>query len=266
MKVAILAGGLGTRLREETEFKPKPMVEVGGRPILWHIMQGYAAYNYSDFVVCLGYKGHVIRDYFLNYHTRNCDLTVSLGSSETVLHNSHNELDWRVTLAETGDKTQTGARLKRILKYIDEDRFMATYGDGVSNVNVEELLEVHRRSGKLATVTAVRPSSRFGELLVENGLVKTFYEKPQVSNSWINGGFFVFEKEAFNLIERDEDTLERDLLIKLAERDELSVYQHDGFWQCMDTLRESELLNKMWDSGNTPWMTQSQRQAAAMAG
>jgi glucose-1-phosphate cytidylyltransferase len=265
MKVAILAGGLGTRLREETEFKPKPMVEVGGRPILWHIMQGYAAHGVTDFVVCLGYKGHVIRDYFVNYHTRNCDLTISLGSNETTLHNKHNELDWRVTLAETGDKTQTGARLKRILKYIDGNQFMATYGDGVSDVDVDELLESHRRSGKLATVTAVRPSSRFGELLLDNGLVSTFYEKPQVSNSWVNGGFFVFEKEAFDLIERDEDTLERDLLIRLAERGELSVYQHNGVWQCMDTLRESELLNKMWESGDAPWMKAGTRRALATA-
>lgn len=265
MKVAILAGGLGTRLREETEFKPKPMVEIGGRPILWHIMQGYAAYDVSDFVVCLGYKGHVIRDYFLNYHTRNSDLTISLRSNEITLHRKHNELDWHVTLAETGENTQTGARLKRILKYIDGNDFMATYGDGVSDVNIDELLASHRRAGKLATVTAVRPSSRFGELLVENGLVKTFHEKPQVSNSWVNGGFFVFEKKALDLIDKDEDTLERDLLIRLAERNQLSVYQHNGFWQCMDTLRESELLNKMWASGNAPWIQSRGRRATAIA-
>jgi glucose-1-phosphate cytidylyltransferase len=253
MKVAILAGGIGTRLREETEFKPKPMVEIGGRPILWHIMQQYAAYNFTEFVICLGYKGHVIRDYFLNYYMNNCDLTVSLGTNQTQLHNGHSELDWKVTLADTGEKTQTGGRLKRIAKYIDGDRFLATYGDGVSDVDINAVIDSHRRAGKLATVTAVRPSSRFGELLLENGLVKTFYEKPQVSNSWINGGFFVFEKEALDLIESDEDTLERELLIKLAQRNELSVYQHRGFWQCMDTLRESELLNKMWETGNAPW-------------
>ncbi len=254
MKVAILAGGLGTRLREETEFRPKPMVEVGGRPILWHIMSGYARFGIMDFIICLGYKGDVIRDYFINYRIRNNDVTVKLGSSELTLHTNHDEESWQVTLAETGAKTMTGGRLKQAGKYIDEDLFMATYGDGVANVNIGALLDCHRRSGKLATVTAVRPSSRFGELSVQEGLVSSFEEKPQVQNSWINGGFFVFDRRVLSFIRGDEDTLEVDLLKKLAAMKELAVYQHHGFWQCMDNLREVELLNKLWHAGNPPWM------------
>jgi glucose-1-phosphate cytidylyltransferase len=218
-------------------------------------MQLYARQGWTDFVLCLGYKGDIIRDYFLNYHLRNCDVTVTLGSSALELHSYYAETGWRVTLAETGDKTMTGGRLKRVARYITEDRFMATYGDAVANVDLRALLDTHIASGKLATVTAVRPSSRFGELLVQDGLVRTFEEKPQVSNSWINGGFFVFEKQVLDFIRGDDDTLEKDLLIKLAEANELAVYQHSNFWQCMDTLRESELLNKLWNNGNAPWTT-----------
>jgi glucose-1-phosphate cytidylyltransferase len=253
MKVVILAGGLGTRLREETEFKPKPMVEIGERPILWHIMQGYANYGYTHFVVCLGYKGDVIRDYFINYRLRHSDATVTLGSSKVELLNGHGEERWKITLAETGNKTMTGGRLKRIAKYIDSELFMATYGDGVANVNIPALLRQHKASGKLATVTAVRPSARFGELSLEEGLVSSFEEKPQVQNSWVNGGFFVFNKKVLDLIEGDDSTLEVDLLKELAVRRELAVYQHRGFWQCMDNLREMELLNKLWQSGSPPW-------------
>jgi glucose-1-phosphate cytidylyltransferase len=256
MKVAILAGGLGTRLREETEFRPKPMVEIGGRPILWHIMKGYARFGFTDFIICLGYKGDVIRDYFLNYRYRNSDLTVTLGSHSVMLHSDPEECGWTVTLAETGEKTMTGGRLKRIAKYIDHGMFMATYGDGVANVSIPALLDCHLKSGKLATVTAVRPSSRFGELSVVEGLVSSFEEKPQVQNSWVNGGFFVFHREVLELIPNDEARLETDVLQRLAGMRQLAVYQHDGFWQCMDNLREMELLNKMWQSGDVPWLAE----------
>jgi glucose-1-phosphate cytidylyltransferase len=253
MKVAILAGGLGTRLREETEFRPKPMVEIGGRPILWHIMSSYARYGFKQFIVCLGYKGDVIRDYFLNYKVYNSDFTVTLATGKTKIHSYHDENGWEVTLAETGEATMTGGRLKRIKRYIDSDLFMATYGDGVANVNMDALLACHRKSGRLATVTAVRPSARFGELSIEEGLVRSFEEKPQVQGSWINGGFLVMHRSALDLIEGDQDTLEVNLLKKLAAMRQLAVYQHRGFWQCMDTLREMELLNKLWHSGNPPW-------------
>jgi glucose-1-phosphate cytidylyltransferase len=254
MQVAILAGGLGTRLREETEVRPKPMVMIGNRPIIWHIMARYAMFGFNRFVICLGYKGDVIRDYFLNYRYFHCDFTVALGTNEVETHNGHEEHNWRVTLAETGAETMTGGRLRRIAKYIDSPLFLATYGDGVANVDIGALVESHRRSGKLATVTAVRPSSRFGELSVQEGLVSSFEEKPQVGNSWINGGYFVFNREVLNLISGDSDKLETDVLKKLADMRELAVYQHQDFWQCMDNLREMELLNKMWQSGRAPWL------------
>ncbi len=264
MKVAILAGGLGTRLREETEFRPKPMVEIGGRPILWHIMKLYAHYGHTDFVICLGYKGSVIRDYFLNYRYHNSDFTVTLGSNDVDIHNGHSENGWRVTLAETGEQTMTAGRLKRIKKYVSDDLFLATYGDGVANVDLEALLETHHRKGRLATVTAVQPSSRFGELSAADGIVHTFDEKPQVSNSWVNGGFFVFHKSVLDMIREDSESLEKGLLVRLAERGQLAVHSHNGFWQCMDNLREMELLNKMWAQGNAPWMP-AERAATAAA-
>jgi glucose-1-phosphate cytidylyltransferase len=257
MKVVILAGGLGTRLREETETKPKPMVEIGGRPILWHIMKHYAHYGFRDFVICLGYKGDIIRDYFVNYRLRNSDFTVTLGSREVEVHEAVTEYGWKVTLAESGDKTQTGGRVKRVGKYLDSGTFLVTYGDGVANVDISQLMHCHKLSGRLGTVTAVRPSSRYGELCVENGMVQNFQEKPQVRQSWINGGFFVFDHRVLDLIEGDSESLEIGLLPKLAAAGELAVYQHDGFWQCMDTFREMEILNKMWASGNPPWATYS---------
>lgn len=262
MKVVILAGGFGTRLREETEFRPKPMVEIGGRPILWHIMKLYAHFGFTDFVLCLGYKGDVIRDYFLNYHSRNCDVTVTLGVPDLEIHGSHSEYGWRITLAETGERTETAGRLQQIGRYLDNDHFLVTYGDGVADVDITALLRCHNASGKLATVTAVRPSSRFGELCVENGVVKAFEEKPQVSNSWINGGFLVLHRSVLKLIGGPQETLERDLLTKLAAQNELAVYQHHGFWQCMDTLRESELLNSMWQKGAAPWRVWEQNTQA----
>lgn len=253
MKTIILAGGVGTRLREETEFKPKPMVEIGSRPILWHIMKTYAHYGFTEFIICLGYKGDIIRDYFLNYRIRNSDVTVTLGSDTLDIHNGHTERGWRVTLAETGAKTMTGGRIRRVAPYIDGDLFLATYGDGVADIDIDRLLATHAASGKLGSVTAVRPSSRFGELSLKGGLVATFEEKPQVHDSWINGGYFVFHREALDLIDGDDESLEQGLLTKLARLGQLAVYQHQGFWQCMDTLREMELLNKMWLTGAAPW-------------
>jgi glucose-1-phosphate cytidylyltransferase len=253
MKVVILAGGMGTRLREETEYRPKPMVRIGGRPMLWHIMKIYSHYGYSDFVICLGYKGEMIRDYFLNYETQNRDFAITLGSGKVEILGNHTEEGWRITLAETGEKTMTGGRIKRVEKYVGRSAFMATYGDGVADVDVESLLGFHRRQGKLATVTAVRPSSRYGELAIENGRVTLFREKPQVNEGWINGGFFVFEPEVFNFIESEDDTLETGLLARLVERKQLAVYQHEGFWQCMDTYREMQQLDEIWDRGRAPW-------------
>lgn len=260
MRVVILAGGLGTRLREETEYKPKPMVAIGGRPILWHIMKMYSHYGYKDFVICLGYKGDIIRDYFLNYEIHNCDFTVTLGSREVEVHNNHEEDGWRVTLAETGEKTQTAGRIKRVARYLGESTFMMTYGDGVADVDVPKLIELHRRQRKLATVTAVRPLSRYGELSFKDGRVPTFREKPQVDSGWINGGFFVFESAVLDLIDGDEDRLDEPFLKELAARQELAVYQHHGFWQCMDTYREMWLLNGMWAEGRAPWNIWSNEQ------
>jgi glucose-1-phosphate cytidylyltransferase len=253
MKVAILAGGIGTRLREETEYRPKPMVEIGGRPMLWHIMKIYSHYGLTDFIICLGYKGAVIRDYFYNYQIRNCDFTVTLGAGTVEMYNAHDEDGWRVTLADTGDKTMTGGRLKRISGYLGGRPFMATYGDGVANIDIARLRAFHKSHGKLATVTAVRPSSRYGELSIVDGMVQLFQEKPQVQEGWINGGFFVFEPEVLDLIEGDDETLEAGLLMKLSEKRQLAVYQHDGFWQCMDTYREMEMLNGLWNEDAAPW-------------
>jgi glucose-1-phosphate cytidylyltransferase len=257
MRVAILCGGLGTRLREETEFRPKPMVEIGGRPILWHIMKRYAMYGYNDFVLALGYKGDSIRNYFLHYEVCNRDFTVTLGKRDVEIHgDTHSEDGWRVTLSETGANTLTGGRVLRLAPYLKET-FMATYGDGVADINIPELIKYHRSKGKLATVSAVRPSSRFGELGIENGMVTVFREKPQVHEGWINGGFFVFEPQVLKMISGDKETLEQGLLSKLADQGQLAVYQHDGFWQCMDTFREMEILNEMWKSGNPPWLKNS---------
>lgn len=254
MKVVILCGGLGTRLREETEFRPKPMVEIGGRPILWHIMKCYAHYGYTDFILCLGYKGEIIRDYFLNYEFRYRDITVTLGAREVKIHNSHGETGWRVTLAETGEKTLTGERLNRASTYLDSDRFMVTYGDGVADIDIKGLVAFHEQHGKIGTVTAVHPASRFGELAIESGMVKVFSEKPQVHKGWINGGFFVFERQVIDFIHGDDESLEGGLLVKLASRNELAVYQHQGFWQCMDTYREMQQLNEVWRHGKAPWV------------
>lgn len=253
--VVILAGGLGTRLREQTEFIPKPMVPIGTKPILWHIMKIYSHYGFKRFIICLGYKGEVIKEYFLHYKIRNSDFTIELGNHENVkIHNLRGEEDWQVTLADTGIKAMTGARVKRIEKYVDADKFLLTYGDGVANIELDRLVEFHISHGRLATITGVIPPSRFGELFTEGDCVIKFGEKPQVRNSIINGGFFVFNREVFNyLSEDDRCTLERDPLEKLAKDGQCMVYQHTGFWQCMDTLRDMDLLNEHWASGAPPW-------------
>jgi glucose-1-phosphate cytidylyltransferase len=256
MQVVILCGGLGTRLREETEYRPKPMVPVGNRPILWHIMKHYAAHGHKDFVLCLGYKGEVIKDFFRNYHWNTSDVTLRLGANaEPVYHNTHEEEDWTVTMIDTGEKTMTGGRLKRVLRFIEEDEFLLTYGDGVANVNIADLIAFHRQKGATATLTAVRPGGRFGELGMNQGLVTSFLEKPKDGHAYISGGFFVMHKRVGDLLTGDDCILERTPLETLSTRGNLAAYTHDGFWQCMDNVREMELLNDLWASGKAPWKT-----------
>jgi glucose-1-phosphate cytidylyltransferase len=246
---------MGTRLREETEYRPKPMVEIGGRPILWHIMKCYAAHGFTDFIICLGYKGETIKEYFLNYEAMNNDFTVELGKPNAILHHAaHGENGWRVTLVDTGIQTMTGARIRRASRYVTSDRFMVTYGDGVSDVDLRQLVAFHERSQTLATVTGVHPSSRFGELMVHGDRVAQFSEKPQTHQGVINGGFFVFERSVLDyLSDQAECVLEREPLEKLASDGQLSVYQHQGFWQCMDTYRDYQHLNHLWDTGEAAW-------------
>jgi glucose-1-phosphate cytidylyltransferase len=255
LDAVILCGGQGTRLREETEFKPKPMVEIGGRPILWHIMRRYHRFGVRRFVLCLGYKGEVIRDYFLNYRLRQCDVTVSLRSHDIRFHGDDATEDWEVVLTDTGDDTMTGARIKRALAHVRGDTFFATYGDGVADIDVAALLDSHTKGGRLATVTAVHPSSRYGEIDVSHDAVRTFSEKPQVADGWINGGFFVFARQAFDGVgDHPGLVLEADVLPALAARHQLSAFQHAGFWQCMDTYREMLALNQVWARGDAPWL------------
>lgn len=245
------------RLREETEFKPKPMVTIGDHPILWHIMKIYASYGYKEFILCLGYKGEVIKDYFLNYAKMNSSFTISLsGKRGIIFHNSHHQEDWSVTLADTGQSSMTGARLKKVAHFIEGDSFFMTYGDGVSNVNITDLLSFHKSHGKAATVTGTLPPSRFGDLEVDdNAQVKSFSEKPQVhSGGIINGGFFVLDKRVIDFIPDDDGCpFERQPMEDLAEAGELMLYKHDGFWQCMDTIRDRQLLNNLWKAGHPPW-------------
>ncbi len=253
--VIILCGGMGTRLREETEYRPKPMVEVGGRPILWHIMKMYAAAGFTDFILCLGYKGTVIREYFLNYEAMYTDFTMELGKRDSIVyHDGHRESGWRVTLVDTGADAMTGARVRRASRYVKGDRFMLTYGDGVANVDVRALLDFHRAHGRVGTVTGVRPSSRFGELIAEQDRVIQFSEKPRTHEGLINGGFFVFERQFLEYLSDDPGcVLEREPLERLAGAGQLSVFSHAGFWQCMDTYRDLQLLNEMWNAGNAAW-------------
>ena len=252
MKVVILAGGLGTRLSEETEIKPKPMVEVGEHPILWHIMKTYAHYGFSDFFLALGYKGEFIKRYFLDHYSLGGSLRVNLASG-LVEDLEKNTEDWTVQLMDTGQQTQTGGRIKRLEPWLKEGTFMATYGDGVCDVNLQALLEFHKSQGKLATITAVRPPSRFGGLVFDGNLVQDFIEKPQIGEGWINGGFMVLEPQVLDYLDGDDSTLERDGLERLAADRQLAAYRHEGFWQCMDTLREKRLLETLWQSGNAPW-------------
>lgn len=255
MKVVILCGGLGTRLKEETEYKPKPMVEIGGRPILWHIMKTYAHYGFREFILCLGYRGDIIKNYFYNYEIRSNDFTLTLGSGKIKSHNSHDEAGWEITFAETGAASMTGSRIKQIEKYIDDDSFMLTYGDGVCNVDIKKLVEFHKSHGKIGTVTGVLPPSRFGELMIENNTVKTFTEKPQLhEGGHINGGYFVFKKEFFKYLNADSDSVfERAPLENLAKDNQLMMYSHEGFWQCMDTYRDFEYLNNLWMDNKAEW-------------
>jgi len=253
VQAVILCGGLGTRLSEETELRPKPMVEIGGKPILWHIMKTYSHYGIVEFILCLGYKGDQIREYFLNYSTMNSDVIVNVGDrSVEHLEPFHDEASWRVLLAETGPLTSTGGRIQKIGKYIKGDDFFVTYGDGVADVDVKAQLAFHKAHGKLATVTGVRPASRFGELRLKGDLVAEFREKPQLEEGWINGGYFVFKRDALRYLKPDS-TLEREPLEALARDGQLAIFRHEGYWRPMDTMRERRALEEEWASGKPPW-------------
>ena len=253
LKTILLAGGLGTRLAEETAVIPKPMVEIGGHPMLWHIMNVYAAQGFSEFLVALGHKGQVIKDYFLNFRTQNADLTVKLATGEAMIHEATHP-DWTVHLVDTGASTQTGGRVRRLARWVAADEtFMLTYGDGLANVDLQALLAFHRAHGKLATVTAVRPPGRFGSLAIDGDRVSTFAEKPQAGEGWINGGFFVLERAVLDLIAGDDTLFELEPLETLAARGQLMAFRHEGFWQPMDTLRDKRYLEEQWSSGRAPW-------------
>lgn len=254
MKTVILCGGKGTRLSEETTVKPKPMVEIGDRPILWHIMNLYARHGYTDFCLALGYKAHLIKEYFLNYQALNSDFRIDLQTGQLSNYTSC-DVPWAADLIDTGLETLTGGRLKRLEKFLrPHGTFMLTYGDGLSNVDLPKLLQFHSQHKKIATVTAVRPSARFGGMTIQGGKVENFQEKPQSGEGWINGGFFVFEPEIFDYLENDETILERSPMENLVKDQQLMSYQHDGFWQCMDTVRDRELLQNIWESGKAPWV------------
>ncbi|MFA5263748.1 MAG: glucose-1-phosphate cytidylyltransferase [Opitutaceae bacterium] len=252
MKAVILAGGQGTRISEETHLRPKPMIEIGGRPILWHIMKMYSAYGIDDFVICVGYKGYMIKEYFANYFLHMSDVTFDMKSNSMEVHEKHVE-PWRVTIVDTGEKTSTGGRLRRVKSYLDAGTFCFTYGDGVSDVNIAALVKFHKRAGRLASLTGVRPPGRFGAIKISGTGVRRFQEKPEGDGGWINGGFWVLEPEVIDLIDGDDCTWEFDPARKLATRDQLSVFKHPGFWQPMDTLRDKVLLEELWNSGKAPW-------------
>ena len=252
LKVIILAGGFGTRLSEYTNKIPKPMVSIGRRPILWHIMQTYAHYGHKDFFVALGYKAEVIKEYFLNYRSLNADFSIDLATGNLTPYQT-DAVDWRVTLVDTGMESMTGGRVKRMKSFIDNESCMLTYGDGLADIDIGRLLEFHRSHGKMVTVTAVRPGARFGELQMNGDIVSAFQEKPQLGHGWVNGGYFVIEPAFFDLIDGDETLLEREPLERAASMGQLMAYRHDGFWQCMDTKRDHELLEKLWAKKIAPW-------------
>lgn len=252
MKVIILAGGFGTRLSEYTEDIPKPMVRVGGRPILWHIMNIYSHYGYTNFNLALGYKAEVIKEYFLHYRTLNSDFSIDLKDGSLNYHQTCDS-NWNITMVDTGLNSMTGGRVKRMQEFIGDEPFLLTYGDGVSNINITELVNYHKSHGKMITVSAVHPSARFGELDIQDGYVKSFKEKPQTKQGWINGGFMVVQPEFFDLIDNDATILEKEPLEKAASMGELMAYQHDGYWQCMDTKRDRDHLEALWDSDSAPW-------------
>lgn len=252
MKVLLLAGGYGTRLSEETDIRPKPMVEIGGKPILWHIMKIYSHYGFNDFVILLGYKGYYIKEYFANYFLHQSDITIDMTNGNVEVHNNSAE-PWKVTLLDTGIESMTGGRIKRAKKYIGDEPFLLTYGDGVCDVNINLLVDFHKQNGKIATMTAIQPAGRFGALDIETNLVKEFVEKPAGDGNWINGGFMVCEPAILDYIEDDTTVFEQYPLQTLAKSGELSAYKHAGFWQCMDTLRDKISLNEMWESNNAKW-------------
>lgn len=254
MKVVLLAGGFGTRISEESAFRPKPMIEIGGMPIIWHIMKLYSAYKFNEFIICAGYKQHVIKEWFADYFLHTSDITFDFtNGNEVVVHNKHAE-NWKVTVVDTGLNTMTGGRLKRVKEFIGDDPFFMTYGDGVSNVNITELLEFHKKHKKLATMTAIKPDSRFGVLdLTEGSQVLAFREKSMIDSGWINAGFMVLEPKALDYVADDTIMFEREPMEKIAEEGELMCYKHCGFWQCMDTFRDKERLERLWDSGKSPW-------------
>ncbi len=253
MKVGILAGGHGTRLAEETEIKPKPMVEIGGRPILWHIMMHYSCFGHNDFVIALGYKGEVIKRYMVDYCSLHSNLTVNLKAGRVDLHDTDGIQDWTINLIDTGLNTMTGGRIKRLQPYMGNETFMLTWGDGVSTVDLDRLLAFHRAHGRLITMTAVRPPARYGHMEFDGDRIREFTEKPQTAEGWINGAFFVAEPQVFDYIDGDDTQFEKEPLERLAADGELMAYKHDGFWQCMDTLRDKYVLEKLWESGQAPW-------------
>jgi len=253
MKVVILAGGFGTRLSEYTESIPKPMVTVGGKPILWHIMNTYAKFGHKDFYVALGYKAEAIKEYFLNYRALNSNFSVDLSNGDIIAH-QQDAVDWKVALVDTGLNSMTGGRVKRMKDFIANETFLLTYGDGVADIDLDALIKFHKSHGKMVTVSAVHPAARFGELDINNNVVISFKEKPQVTQGWINGGYFVIEPEFFDLIEGDSTILEKDPLEKVSQMGELMSYQHDGFWQCMDTKRDRDYLESLWENLSAPWM------------
>ena len=252
MKAVILAGGFGTRISEETYLKPKPLIEIGGMPLLWHIMKIYSAHGINDFVICCGYKGYMIKEYFANYFLHMSDVTFDIKNNKMEIHQMNAE-PWTITLIDTGDQTMTGGRIKRIEKYVD-DTFCLTYGDGLSDVNITKLIEFHKKNKTIATVSAVQPPGRFGSLFMEDHKVTKFVEKPPGDSNWINGGFFVIEPEFFDFIEGDQSILEQAPLEKATAAGELMAYQHEGYWQCMDTKRDRDALEALWDEGNPPWL------------